>query len=506
MPDPNNNQTTTPPLVTPTTDLPPMMPDMSMANTPTPPPQVADQTVTTSTLAGSAAPPVTFPELKVEEPKKKFGGGKGKIIATILGILLLVGGVSTGVYLSLNNQNPQEKAASCPSECRKGPSCGAGYSSAGGCGGCPIGAGGVPQVCCAANSCGGGTTGGTGCNSNTSSTSCNSACSPGGYKCKWLSASSSCSDSNTPCGSTGGTGTTTIVACGTPGSVQCGKTPDGTCGGFCINPIDKTCDDMLLQQCNFTPIRGANYVAGSNKASCPTGYQSAFCTCTSGGKSYGACFDRGFDGTNTSGVPNGTANQCGTPDGSDQTGLCAVYVNSQKSGGPAGALCGTKVTYYCPGVDYTKTGQSCTGTTTKPANFCGTTQVDTYCQGYQSTYTPCTSPTPKPTPTPSPSPSPTPVPVAQCQNVTAYSTTWSVLSATQLSALKAGSVVNFCVVGSASAGSFDMAKFTINSVAQAQTTTHRPNTQDYCQSYTIPAATYSFDVTAQIHHVTLGWK
>jgi hypothetical protein len=120
----------------------------------------------------------------------------------------------------------------------------------------------------------------------------------------------------------------------------------------------------------------------------------------------------------------------------------------------------------------------------------------------------CSS-TPPPTqntPKPSPSPSPTPAPVAQCQNVTAYSSTWTVLTATQLSQLKPGNAVNFCVVGSATAGSFDKAKFTINGTAQAETTTKRPNTQDYCQSYTIPANTYSFNVTAQIHHATLGWK
>lgn len=42
---------------------------------------------------------------------------------------------------------------SCPSECRKGPACGIGYSSSTACGVCPIGAEGVPQVCCKPNSC-----------------------------------------------------------------------------------------------------------------------------------------------------------------------------------------------------------------------------------------------------------------------------------------------------------------------------------------------------------------
>lgn len=95
---------------------------------------------------------------------------------------------------------------------------------------------------------------------------------------------------------------------------------------------------------------------------------------------------------------------------------------------------------------------------------------------------------------------------AQCQNIKAYSPTWEVLSTTQLSALTTGSQVNFCVVGSASSGLFDKAKFTINGVVQAETTTVRPTSTDFCQLYTIPASTTTFNVTAQINHVTLGWK
>jgi hypothetical protein len=72
--------------------------------------------------------------------------------------------------------------------------------------------------------------------------------------------------------------------------------------------------------------------------------------------------------------------------------------------------------------------------------------------------------------------------------------------------LGVGKTVNFCVLGTASEGTFDRAKFTINTVAQTETTTKRPTTNDYCQSYTIPSGVTTFNVTAQIHHVTLGWK
>ncbi|MDP1710022.1 MAG: hypothetical protein Q8L28_00165, partial [bacterium] len=116
----------------------------------------------------------------------------------------------------------------------------------------------------------------------------------------------------------------------------------------------------------------------------------------------------------------------------------------------------------------------------------------------------CVGPT-VPTPVPTPVPTITPI-TASCQNIKAYSPTWAPLTNVQLSALTVGSEVNFCVAGSASSGSFDKAKFTINSVAQAETSTIRPGFTDFCQLYTIPAGTTTFNITAQIHHVTLGWK
>ncbi len=95
---------------------------------------------------------------------------------------------------------------------------------------------------------------------------------------------------------------------------------------------------------------------------------------------------------------------------------------------------------------------------------------------------------------------------ASCQNIKAYSEEWSLLSATQLSQLGVGDKVNFCVAGTTTEGVFDRARFTINSVLQAETTTVRPSSTDFCQLYTIPAGTTSFNITAQIHHPTLEWK
>lgn len=117
-----------------------------------------------------------------------------------------------------------------------------------------------------------------------------------------------------------------------------------------------------------------------------------------------------------------------------------------------------------------------------------------------------TTSTPTPIPTAPPTPTVPPIITAQCQNIKAYTSAWVLLTTTQLSVLTAGNTVNFCVTGSASSGLFDKAKLTINGIAQAETTTVRPGGTDFCQNYTIPAATTTFNVTAQIHHVTLGWK
>ena len=115
-------------------------------------------------------------------------------------------------------------------------------------------------------------------------------------------------------------------------------------------------------------------------------------------------------------------------------------------------------------------------------------------------------PTVAPTTPPTVAPTTPPSITAYCQNIKAYSSTWALLTNTQLSALTTDSQVNFCVMGSASDGTFDKARFTINGVVQPETTLVRPGSTDFCQSYTVPANTTTFNITAQIHHMTLGWK
>ncbi|HCR35536.1 hypothetical protein A2130_02695 [Candidatus Woesebacteria bacterium GWC2_33_12] len=106
--DNNQTQKTSNPIIVDEGILPPM-------------PQAGDQSTviseqldtTPATVAvnGSAAPSndIVMPEIVgTTPPKKKFAGGK--VIATILGLFFLIGGVGAGVYLTGQDQNVNEKA------------------------------------------------------------------------------------------------------------------------------------------------------------------------------------------------------------------------------------------------------------------------------------------------------------------------------------------------------------------------------------------------------------
>lgn len=98
-PDPNQNQpqegSSSMPL-SPQADLPPL------------PPEFQSVVETKVVNDGSAAPPGPEVTNLVNAPKKKFG--TKKIIATILGILLLIGGVGAGIALTSQKQLFQQKA------------------------------------------------------------------------------------------------------------------------------------------------------------------------------------------------------------------------------------------------------------------------------------------------------------------------------------------------------------------------------------------------------------
>lgn len=117
------------------------------------------------------------------------------------------------------------------------------------------------------------------------------------------------------------------------------------------------------------------------------------------------------------------------------------------------------------------------------------------------------TPTPTTTTTLTPSPTPTTPPsiTAECSEVKAYTTSWGQLTQEQLNNLEAGDMVRFTVSGTTTGGTFDKARFTINGTQRDPVTTKKPGTEEYYDQYEIPDDTYDFSVDAQIHHSSLGW-
>lgn len=373
----------------------------------------SDSLIGDSSKTGSAAP---LPDLPITtgSPKKKFGGGK--IIATILGLFLLVGGIAGGVLLTQQNQNLSEKAGGIdyqvdPTNCGgAGNQCGAGQ-------GC------VNGQCVAVNT-------------QTDPKNCGQA----GFQC---ASGAQCVNGqctgdaqyNTDPNNCGGPGRN----CGTLSCVngQCVTSPNNTCS--------KDADCSSGQTCQSGKCTGTGTINCGGVQCNPNN-----CHCTGGD----AC----------------TGHECVTD----------TYITN---------VCTSEGRSWCDNMN--GNGKTCCA----KGYHCATT-MDGCAPNTTSTNPPGSNPpgTPPTTPT------------AQCQNIKAYTSTFTLLTDTQLAALTPNTVVNFCVLGTASAGTFDKAKFTINTVAQAETTTKRPGSNDFCQSYTIPSSVTTFNVTAQIHHATLGWK
>lgn len=106
----------------------------------------------------------------------------------------------------------------------------------------------------------------------------------------------------------------------------------------------------------------------------------------------------------------------------------------------------------------------------------------------------------KPTPTRPPSVS------FQCLNVKAYDTNWNLLTPEQLRSLKPGDKVRFAVAGSTNSGGFDKARFIINGVPRQEVTQKKPGSDEFYDEYTVPQGVTSFNISAQVHHVSLGWS
>lgn len=94
---------------------------------------------------------------------------------------------------------------------------------------------------------------------------------------------------------------------------------------------------------------------------------------------------------------------------------------------------------------------------------------------------------------------------ASCSEVVAYDEDWAALSAAQLSQLSEGDIVRFAVSGTATSGTFERARFSVNGGAAQEVTDKRPGSEDFYYEYIIPAGVTSFNVTAEVFHSELGW-
>lgn len=399
QPTTNNQQQDSLPPVFPVPEDP-IAPPMDMinpspaTNTPSTAPASSGSVTPTDDVVPSTVPTVintSKPDSSVSGVKKKFAGGKGKIIATILGIFLLVGGVGAGFVLVRQNQNIQEQAAKNNKQCED------------------IGNPKARQACWAAEE-----------------------------------AAQEAYDNSY----TGPTTTTCPDGSATCASYDPNYALPNREGGYAR-------EEVLNSQAGLDTNKAGAYCSGG---SCPqewdtdiAGYYPA-----PNGNYYPITPD--FDYVDTTGEETVATSPPAIPQCNSVCTLDNQCLSSE--------------------VCYIPTGNS-SGNCRNPQCLTESSCV-------------CTTPT------------------AMCQDVKAYDESWNQLTGAQLSQLIPDDEVRFCVAGSASSGTFDMARFTINGVLRPETTLRRPisgvDSDDFCEVYMIPEGVSNFTITAQIHHVSLGWK
>lgn len=461
---------TSAPVISPQADLPPLPPafqNMEQTAIPTEKPAAADDKTHLSD-SGSGAPPET--SSVTSKPKKKFGGGR--IIATILGLFLLVGGIGAGVLVTQQKQVAERAVCTVGYVNTTGTCCSNGKSeriyrfadctTENRCDGADC-TGSTPNSC--------GANGGS-CQSSCSNGSASGTC-PSGYTCCKsggnpapppggncddcdLGSTSSCTTSN----NTAGTKT-----CVTAGSCSSKKGNWGACVPNATGSCTASSSVTTLGTGTTVTVNPGQYNCSNQVTkTCPAG-QSAFLARTASCVCSINC------------VPGGS--DCSAPgagDCSGQTGDCYVSTHIGVS---------IKDGCVCSNPHYTTcaTGYKCS----VPLN-----QSTTAGDCVQVATTPPSAPPNNPT-------------APSCVAVKAYSSTWTVLTSDQLTALTTGAQINFCVSGAN--GTFDMADFKIGSTVEANTTTKGQGAvaSSYCQSYTIQSTDTTISVSAKIHDTVKGW-
>lgn len=454
-------------------------------------------------------PIVTTPtggDMQPAVPRKKFGSGK--IIAAIFGVLLLVGGAVAGVLLVQQQQEIRERAGGA-AECN-------GSASAAACQGKFVGD--IADGVCTCTASGLDEKGSTNCAcvalSTTPPTPPTPAQSAIGSVCKEFPDRNvtGCARFECPngCGSDGQCGT------GDPGAVYTENCASlgGACGqidwvsgtSFC-DIKENTCATCGGGQPTPTPrlsVCGESCQADSDCSD--STFPGINVVCRSGQCVNQTCFDQGKTtefGTICS--CKEATGVCGEPCGAD-IGLCATgftctyRAQSQCKPGtrgvcvPPGTTNATTQRGPMSGVPlYQGTAferRQCGSSTTDPQNnyiYHASFPNHAFTDAEVNQYI-CNPTTPS----------------GQCLNILAYDTNWTQI--TDLATLKAGDVVRFVAKGSTTQGSFDKARFTINSTLRPERTQVRPGTtNEFYDEYTIPTGATSLTIKAELHHTTLGW-
>jgi len=91
-----------------------------------------------------------------------------------------------------------------------------------------------------------------------------------------------------------------------------------------------------------------------------------------------------------------------------------------------------------------------------------------------------------------------------CSLIKVYNSYWQQVSEQNLSLLRPGDQVYLSVLGSGAG--IDKARFRINGGGWQETTKKKSGTEEFYINYTIPAGINSFNIEAEVHHPTQGWK
>lgn len=490
-------------------------------------PPIPDESSSFTPSAGVPSAPTTS-----GDNTAKRSGNRGKVIATIFGLLLVVGGVVAGTVLVRNQQLVNQKAAGteCTAPTQSNPyngsvRCGSPYCSTSTKGQLCNADGTWSTNCVDAHACG--YTAGDYCQGEGQTRSCQNLGYSSDYTC---GADGNCYCTGGNCGTrrdkrfigcsstdpcmncyaeAGGSNVTCYrenSSCGL--KAECmgtGGGGGGACEGTCFGSTWTDSNGVVhdVTNCGSVGYQGANGSCPSGQICCkpisgpptPTPTPKPVCgqacsqtsdcqsagnggtvTCVNGTCQNAACIGKTVYGRN---CDCSALNACGQPC-SASLGLCqdsiCTFVPTDGGQNIAGR-CTSNTPAYCVDVaTYNNPSLAPACNATVNANHWTALTVDQIREK-------CNPPI-----------------SATCSSVKAYDTNWNLLTSSQLSSLSAGSIIRFSVMGTTSGSSFDKARFTVNGTQGPEVTTQKPNSPgEFYYEYTIPSGVTSFTVTAQIH-------